>query len=252
IAIPNGVKLRSVSWENDNGWISCGGDDGLLKVLKLETNSVNSTSTNLPRSSEVGSKEDGISQTTPSAVGSAPSNLSMNQTLEGHSGGVLVSTWNQQHKKLTTSDQNGLIIVWILYKGIWYEEMINNRYKSVVADMQWNKDGQKICIAYEDGAVIVGSVDGNRLWGKEFKNIQLAHVQWSPDSRTILFATTTGELQLYDFNGNYITNVTSHCGENGTQIKVVDVEWYSGSQGYIDPRVPRLALCFENGKLQIM
>lgn len=44
--------------------------------------------------------------------------------------------------------------------GAWYEEMINNRNKSVVRSMSWNADGQKICIVYEDGAVIVGSVDG--------------------------------------------------------------------------------------------
>lgn len=31
--------------------------------------------------------------------------------------------------------------------------------------MSWNADGQKICIVYEDGAVIVGSVDGNALIG---------------------------------------------------------------------------------------
>ena len=35
--------------------------------------------------------------------------------------------------------------------GSWYEEMINNRNKSVVRDMKWNADGQKICIVYEDG-----------------------------------------------------------------------------------------------------
>ncbi len=33
-------------------------------------------------------------------------------------------------------------------------------------DMKWTANGEKICIIYEDGAVIVGSVDGNRLWGK--------------------------------------------------------------------------------------
>lgn len=47
--------------------------------------------------------------------------------------------------------------------GSWYEEMINNRNKSVVRSMSWNADGQKICIVYEDGAVIVGSVDGNSM-----------------------------------------------------------------------------------------
>lgn len=91
----------------------------------------------------------------------------MNQILEGHNGAVMVAAWNPVHKKLTTSDQNGLIIVWIIHKGKWYEEMVNNRGKSQVRDMRWTPDGNKICIVYEDGAVIVGSVDGERLWGKE-------------------------------------------------------------------------------------
>ena len=56
--------------------------------------------------------------------------------------------------------------------------MINNRNKSVVRGMKWNADGQKICIVYEDGAVIVGSVDGNRIWGKELK-LQLSNVEVS-------------------------------------------------------------------------
>jgi hypothetical protein len=54
--------------------------------------------------------------------------------------------------------------------------------------MKWTSGGEKICIAYEDGAVIVGSVDGNRLWGKEL-GISLTLVEWSPDGRMILFCT---------------------------------------------------------------
>jgi hypothetical protein len=46
----------------------------------------------------------------------ASSNLSMNQTLEGHSESIQVLVWNEAHKKLTTSDQNGVIIVWMMYK----------------------------------------------------------------------------------------------------------------------------------------
>ena len=79
------------------GYISCGGEDGLLKVLKLETVS--------------GGKDGKVRGL------AAPSNLSMNQTLEGHAGAVQVVTWNERHHKLTTSDQFGLIIVWMLYKG---------------------------------------------------------------------------------------------------------------------------------------
>lgn len=61
--------------------------------------------------------------------GAAPpaNNLSLNQTLEGHNGAVLCVTWNDAFQKLTTSDESGLIIVWMLHKGMWFEEMINNR-----------------------------------------------------------------------------------------------------------------------------
>jgi len=52
----------------------------------------------------------------------APSNLSMNQTLEGHNGAVVCVCWNENYRKLTTSDQYGLIIVWMLHKGMWFEE----------------------------------------------------------------------------------------------------------------------------------
>ena len=48
--------------------------------------------------------------------------------------------------------------------------MINNRGKSTVTDMKWSNDGQKICIVYEDGAVIVGGVEGSRIWGKDYKH----------------------------------------------------------------------------------
>ena len=61
--------------------------------------------------------------------------------------------------------------------------------------MKWTPDGQRICIIYEDGAVIVGSVDGNRLWGRELK-MQLAHVQWSPDGRSLIFCTPQCEVHV--------------------------------------------------------
>lgn len=72
-----------------------GGDDGLLKVLKIDS----------------GAPADGKPK---GLAGQA--NLSINKTLEGHSGNVLAIVWNEKHNKLTSSDENGLIIVWTLYK----------------------------------------------------------------------------------------------------------------------------------------
>ncbi len=68
IAIPNNTKLKCIGWNRDQGYIACGGDDGLLKVLKLEAGK--------------DGKVKGLA---------APSNLSMNQTLEGHNGQIQVT-----------------------------------------------------------------------------------------------------------------------------------------------------------------
>jgi len=233
IAIPNGIKLKCVSWNSEQGWIACGGDNGLLKVLKLEAPTA------------VADNKEGKAAT-------AASNLTMNQTLEGHNGAVMVVNWNENYRKLTTSDQYGLIIVWMLHKGMWFEEMINNRNKSVVRDMKWTSDGQKICIVYEDGAVIVGSVDGNRLWGKELA-LTLALVEWSPDGRMILFCTVQGEAHLYDCNGNAITKLPLFCMEGSAgNVNIIGVDWYDGLEGYSDPNAPTLALGLDNGRVQLM
>ncbi|OWK63323.1 WD repeat-containing protein 35 [Lonchura striata] len=183
----------------------------------------------------------------------APNNISVTQTLEGHSGFVQVVTWNEQYQKLTTSDQNGLIIVWMMYRGSWYEEMINNRNKSVVRSMSWNADGQKICIVYEDGAVIVGSVDGNRIWGKDLKGTHLCHVAWSSNSKILLFGMANGEIHIYDNQGNFIVKMRLSCLVNLTgTFSIAGIHWYHGTQGYIEPNCPCLAVCYDNGRCQIM
>ncbi|CEG49203.1 WD40 repeat protein [Plasmopara halstedii] len=233
IAIPNNVKLRCASWNSEHGWIACGGQHGLLKVLRLESTA----------------QPDGKG---PRGIAAA-SNLTMNQSLEGHNGPVVCATWNANFKKLTTSDENGLIIVWVLHRGMWYEEMINNRNKSVVRDMKWTTDGQKICIAYEDGAVIVGSVDGNRLWGKEMKT-QLAFVEWSPDGKSLLFVTKDGEVAVHDSMGNKISRMTLYAIESrggGKDYTIIGVHWYDGIEGHISQDAPTLAIAFRDGKVQI-
>ncbi|TPX47173.1 hypothetical protein SeMB42_g03432 [Synchytrium endobioticum] len=231
IAIPNNVRVETLAWDNDPGWIAVGGAGGLLKVLKVDDTPT----------------FDAIQQ----QQNNASSSLSMNQTLQGHHSTVLCSVWNNQHSKLTTSDEKGVIIVWVLYQGIWYEEMINNRNRSVVVGMCWDRDGTRICIAYADGAVIVGGVDGNRLWGKELKNLQLAHLAWSPDGRNLLFVLAQGELHLYDAEGNLVTKIAGHGNDMGAAVKVASIDWYNGIPGSPDLQRPVLAILYENGRLQL-
>ena len=230
------MKLHCVSWNRDQGWIATGGDDGLLKVLKLET----------PTDPEA--KLKGIA---------APSNLSMNQTLEGHSGGVMCVAWNPQHRKLTTSDAAGLIIVWMLHKGSWHEEMINNRNKSVVRDMKWTADGKKISIVYEDGAVIVGSVGGDRLWGKEL-SLPLKFVEWSPDGKLILFVTLEAEIWVFDNDGNKLRSMQLSIQDaKASDTGIAAIHWWCPAGGAshsarnkVDSP-PSLCIALENGIVQL-
>jgi WD repeat-containing protein 35 len=91
--------------------------------------------------------------------------------------------------------------------------------------MRWSPAGDRICIAYADGAVIMGSADGVRLWGKEL-GLPLTHVQWSPDGRLILFGTEEGEVHLYDSSGNAAAKLPLQCCE-GLQgaPKLAAIEW---------------------------
>lgn len=232
IAIPNGIKLCALSCNSDHGWVACGGHNGLLKVLKMEVKEA--TDPKAPR---------GIA---------APSSLSMNQTLEGHAGAVVCVAWNAGYRKLTTSDQNGMIIVWILQRGVWVEEMINNRNKSFVKDMKWSPDGQKICIAYEDGAVILGSVDGNRLWGKDLPN-KLSLIEWAPDGKHIVFVTNKGQIMYYDNSGNKISEIPLQVIDDSsdTPYQIVRIAWYDGCDGHLSPDVPTFALALRSGEIQI-
>ena len=100
--------------------------------------------------------------------------------------------------------------------GAWYEEMINNRNRSVVRDMKWNADGQRICIVYEDGRytyrhdlmmaelIIISS---NYIIKHVKNRLRISQCLWSSDlihriskkNRLIFFYLESGEIDIYLF-----------------------------------------------------
>lgn len=61
------------------------------------------------------------------------------------------------------------------------------------------------------GAVIMGSVDGNRIWGKELKGTALTDVEFSPDGQLLLFSLKSGEVHVYDAQGSFMVRAHFIC-----------------------------------------
>ncbi|KAI1714230.1 WD repeat-containing protein 35 [Ditylenchus destructor] len=170
----SGSSFTCIAWMLNRGYVAVGGNDGALRVMLLNL------------------EQDKVIGTTATTLNPWLSS----QQLEAQ---VRLLCWNEIYQKLASSDDAGLIIVWMNHGSdeSWFEEMINNRQKSSVAALKWSNDGSKIAIAYEDGQVIVGSVDGNRLWNKDI-GASLTKICWSGDDALLLLGLTDGEV-----NSNY-------------------------------------------------
>lgn len=66
-----------------------------------------------------------------------------------------------------------------------------------------------------------------------------------------MFGLSTGEVHLYDFNSNYLDKIKIHCLES-LGVKIAAIDWYDGQNGFISPDSPALAICYTNGRCQIM
>lgn len=244
-----------------------------------ETNSFQSPNSSAGSKSN-GRKDSNNGQTATMSAKNAPS-LSLNQTLQGHSGRVTCTAWNLKHRKLASADETGLIIVWKPHNGLLYEEMINNRNHSTVQDMHWanGDNGKNICIAYSDGMVIVGCVEGTRIWGKNIGQ-SITSLCWSPSASQIIFVSQSQDVLVYSNKGYYLKKVTlghhsSAIEHNPSPVQMKNLprendsnliktrdskinsplitctDWYNGQYGSWHEDCPDLAIAYADGVLEL-
>ena len=230
--IPVSDETTSVDWSNEDGMLALGLKSGGVRLMKLE-----------------GEKLDVV----------------MDEMLRGHSSQAQRVLWNRRHSKLASVGASGEIIIWSSRKPSkvpppgqrtstaqlqlksqtasgaagWREEMVNHRKNCEVVDLSWDRAGNRIAILHSDTTVVIGSVEGKKVWGKEMKS-KFTHVQWSPDGMNLVFAIDK-ELHLYDAMGNFIQSRQFDAEGN-----IVCLAWYDGSLGFPDVQAPCLVVGFES------
>lgn len=114
--------------------------------------------------------------------------------------------WNEPYQKLASCDSKGVIYVWVKYEGRWSIELINDRGNSV-SDFAWSHDGKMAAICYQDGFVLVGSVNGQRFWSHlyDLPNTTITCATWAPNDVFVLIGLSNGNLMVVDEHGTILT-----------------------------------------------
>jgi WD40 repeat protein len=136
-------------------------------------------------------------------------NTNLNRTnfnLRGHKSEIKLVKWNEPYQKLASCDANGVIYVWVKYEGRWSIELINDR-GNCVSDFAWSHDGRMAAICYQDGFVLVGSVNGQRFWSHlyDLSNSQITTATWTPNDLFIILGLSNGNLMVIDENGSVVS-----------------------------------------------
>ncbi len=100
------------------------------------------------------------------------------------------------------------------YEGRWSIELINDR-GNCVSDFAWSHDGRMAVICYQDGFVLVGSVNGQRFWSHlyDLPQATITSATWTPNDAYVLFGLSNGNLMVVDEHGTVITrhNLKNDC-----------------------------------------
>ncbi|XP_013385175.1 tubby-related protein 4 isoform X2 [Lingula anatina] len=183
-----------------------------------------------------------------------------NFNLRGHRNEVVMVKWNEPYQKLSTCDTNGIIFVWMKHDGRWSVELVNDR-NVPVTDFNWSHDGRMALITYEDGFILVGSVNGQRHWSTNL-NLENATVKtgvWSPGDQEVLLGTSDGQIIVLTSSGATVTQVTILSGQEMSHMAWSCEKFSMESDGTNSPsrtgegtRCHSLAASFKSGAIHLL
>ena len=225
VTVHNTAKLSRIACNSESNYLGIGGSEGFVKIVQIEL-----------------TKKAGEGNVSP---------LAFTQNLICHKKKILVLCWNDVHDKFTTSDEEGVIIVWkFSERSQWETVMINNREVSFVTDLKWSKQGNYLCFIYEDGHAIVGTVDGSRCWGNDIRD-KLYKLEWSPDESHLLFACENSNIIVFSASGYQIGEM--EIEPMLRSIKIANISWWTNrmSEGRSSTLDKHLLVAFTNGIIHL-
>ena len=221
VTVHNTAKLNIISSNRTSNFIGIGGSEGFVKVVKIDI-------------------------TKPKTDQNSNNLLTFSQNLVCHKKKIVVLTWNENYEKLSTADEEGIIVVWkFTDRGTWEQEMINNRELSYVTDLKWDKQGFYLCFIYNDGHAIVGTVEGNRCWGNDIRD-NLYLLEWSPDGSAILFASKNNNMVIFSSSGYQIGEL--EIDPILKNVMISKLSWWTNPYGESNNTLEKhLMVAFSNG-----
>lgn len=106
---------------------------------------------------------------------------------------VALLQWNKRHQKLLSLDAAGLMVVWIEHKGSFVQEMINQSESNRIKLVSWSTSNSLIALVLEDNEVIMGTVEGERVWSLKV-DVKVEFLQWLENDETLVLADRQGSL----------------------------------------------------------
>ena len=205
-----GVRATVVVWSSETDELAVGAEDGVLRIFRLSS----------PASQQL------QSPALKKPVSSSEF-LVLHQELKLHSQGITCVSWNNVLRYLASADSGGQVVVWMTAhieetdggdkkektgqrqqqqhqddkeRGVWQQHMTHKRSKGLaVSGIEWSPDGTLVAMTYEDGVILMGSSEGDRLWEEQLRE-GIRIVRWSHDSQ-ILLICIRDEVIAFDSRG---------------------------------------------------
>ncbi|KAL0238794.1 hypothetical protein PCE1_004486 [Barthelona sp. PCE] len=174
VRMPDGVHISTMSWHSFHSSLAIGGDN-LLKILYISDNI---------------SDRDFVKSTV---------------TLDGHNDVVDTLAWCNKRQTLLTSDTDGLVVTWGVSKGDWFMQY-SNLNSATLIDACWSPLGNRICMIYDDGSIVLEALPQKRQWQKQFTEL-IRFVRWTSDGKGIILLTVDMVLIILDPRGSPVLRV---------------------------------------------